>query len=135
MQLTQKMLFSRVLYDPHTGSFSSRGKKRKICGINKDGVRTVSVRGTVYLAHLLAWFYMTGEWSKCKHIEGDSNAWLNLQSMRDPLINTSGYVGVSWNKRAGKWVAKMGRTHLGTFDTIGKAIAARKLAEIQPSFI
>jgi len=46
--------------------------------------------------------------------------------------NTSGYPGVGWYPRTKKWRAYI-RTcgaliHLGYFDTIGEAIAAREVA-------
>ena len=48
--------------------------------------------------------------------------------------NTSGYKGVTFNKSASKWQAKIGAgagktKHLGYFKTIEVAIAARKSAE------
>ena len=48
--------------------------------------------------------------------------------------NTSGHVGVLFNKNAGKWYAKIGDgigkyKHLGTFETIEAAVAARAKAE------
>lgn len=48
--------------------------------------------------------------------------------------NTSGHVGVLFNKHAGKWYAKIGDgigkyRHLGTFETIEDAIAARAKAQ------
>lgn len=49
--------------------------------------------------------------------------------------NTSGYVGVSWNKKDKRWVAyitKNGITHsLGSFTNLEDAITARKNAEIK----
>lgn len=52
---------------------------------------------------------------------------------RTPKRNTSGCVGVSWNKASKKWVANISidstRHFLGAFDSINDAIAARKAAE------
>ena len=49
--------------------------------------------------------------------------------------NTSGHVGVSWNKREEKWTAKIQvngkKIHLGYFTDSQDAIAARKQAEIK----
>lgn len=48
--------------------------------------------------------------------------------------NTSGHKGVTFNKNAGQWQAKIGigqgkYQHLGYFKTVEEAIAARKSAE------
>ena len=50
--------------------------------------------------------------------------------------NTSGCKGVTFNKSANKWQAKIGISngkvkHLGYFETIDDAIAARKSAEVE----
>lgn len=49
--------------------------------------------------------------------------------------NTSGFTGVSFNKKSGKYVAYISRNrethHLGSFDKLEDAIAARKRAEKQ----
>ena len=43
--------------------------------------------------------------------------------------NTSGAKGVTLNKSAGKWQAKISSKHLGYFATVEEAIAARTAAE------
>ena len=43
--------------------------------------------------------------------------------------NTSGSKGVTLNKLAGKWQAKIGSKHLGYFATVEEATAARTAAE------
>ena len=52
----------------------------------------------------------------------------NMWNMRRPARNTSGYKGVSWNKRISKWKAQIqvkGKImHLGSFDDPQKAHAA-----------
>lgn len=54
-------------------------------------------------------------------------------NQRTPVTNTSGYKGVSLYKANGKWTAyinvKHKKRHLGYFDTIEGAIAARKKVE------
>lgn len=53
---------------------------------------------------------------------------------RPPKRNTSGYVGVSFNKASGKWIAYITKDYvvhwLGMYDDIEDAIKARKAAEI-----
>ena len=47
--------------------------------------------------------------------------------------NTSGYIGVSWDKRRTKWLAQIAVNHkhinLGRYTNKAAAIAARKAAE------
>jgi hypothetical protein len=54
---------------------------------------------------------------------------------RKPRRNTSGYVGISWNKKEKVWVAYITKDyimhHLGSFHSLDEAIAARKAAEYQ----
>jgi len=49
--------------------------------------------------------------------------------------STTGYPGVMWNKREGRWRAKITvddkNIHVGVFNTISEAIEARKQAEIK----
>lgn len=50
--------------------------------------------------------------------------------------NTSGHKGVTFNKSAGKWQAKIGdgagrSKHLGYFDTMDEAVSARAKAEVE----
>ena len=45
------------------------------------------------------------------------------------LNNFSGVTGVRWNKKAKRWVAYIGRKHLGSFKNIEDAIKIRKKAE------
>ena len=54
---------------------------------------------------------------------------------RKPGRNTSGVVGVSWNKKQNRWIAFITKDYkrqwLGSFVSIDDAIAARKLAETE----
>jgi hypothetical protein len=58
----------------------------------------------------------------------------NNQNQRKYRNNTSGYTGVSWHKQQKNWHAHIninGRSkHLGTYDKIEEALAARKDAEL-----
>jgi hypothetical protein len=57
----------------------------------------------------------------------------NHQNLELPSNNTSGHIGVSWHKKAGKWQARLninGETkHLGLFENMEDAIYSRKEAE------
>lgn len=45
--------------------------------------------------------------------------------------NSSGQRGVTFNKAAGRWQAKISGRHLGYFKTKGEAGDARRLAEVE----
>lgn len=70
-----------------------------------------------------------GLWPAIREASADYNRQKSIQHN-----NTSGHSGVTFNKSASKWQAKIGAgagktKHLGYFKTIEDAIAARKLAE------
>ena len=104
-----------------------------------------------YLAHRVAWAITHGEWpeGEIDHINHDpsDNRLCNLrvvtraqnaQNMSLPKDNTSGIIGVSFNKKSSKWVAYITvnrkRMPLGYFKCITAAETARKLAEIKYGF-
>jgi hypothetical protein len=73
-----------------------------------------------YLAHRLAWLYMTNEWPLCNidHKDGDktNNKWANLRlasvsqnaaNKKRPATNTSGFKGVYWAPKSQKWAAQI----------------------------
>lgn len=74
----------------------------------------------------------TGIWQS--NIRDGTNIKL-IQSDKIYSNNTSGCKGVSWHKGVGMWVARIqfqGKSyHLGYFGDIGKAIEARKAAELK----
>lgn len=57
----------------------------------------------------------------------------NLQNKSVYKSNKSGYPGVKWNKKLGKWQVQITRNkkrvHLGVFDELQDAVVARKKAE------
>lgn len=102
----------------------------------------IGVQKRVYRAHRLAWLYVYGEWPdrQVDHINGDSldNRIVNIRLATNyqnclnrglRRNNTSGVKGVSWSKRAQKWLAHITVNrkimHLGLFDTIEEATAIR----------
>ena len=89
--LTAAQLKEFLEYDPITGLFvwikTAPNKTQflgKIAGNRAEtGYITIKLLGTIYLAHRLAWLYMTGEWPD-HHIDHrnrrrDDNEWLNLR--------------------------------------------------------
>lgn len=110
-----------------------------------NGYLTITIDKRAYLAHRLAWLYMTGEWPSdyIDHIDGvpAHNAWDNLReatqtqqnaNTRLRKNNTSGYRGVKWHKGCQKWNANIqvnGKSrYLGLFDSKEDAYAAYAVA-------
>jgi len=156
--MTASKLKELYNYNPETGLFtrlkSSGGhKKGTLAGsYDKDGYLRIQIQGKHYKSHRLAWLYMTGEFPKntIDHINRvrDDNRWENL---RDVTIlenskncgiskrNTSGVVGVRWNKKQCRWIANIRvdgkQIYLGGFTEFSQAVNARKNAEILYGFI
>jgi hypothetical protein len=121
--ITATRLREILSYEPDTGVLAWRvsGRGRKPCGVAGTpcrGYTHVKVDGGQYLAHRLAWLYMTGEWppDQIDHVSGDraDNRWLNLRLADNSknrantgrsVVNTSGLKGVSWDKARHKWRA------------------------------
>lgn len=127
-------------YDPLSGLFTrlvSRANAHvgDVAGTDSGrGYLRIRVDGKKYVAHRLAWFYMTGEWpaEQIDHINGcpSDNRWSNLReatrhqnsiNTRKRQDNTSGFKGVHWHKSGKKWQAYIKlngkKYHLGYFDT------------------
>ena len=145
--LTAKKLRSLLHYNPGTGVFiwlvAKKGHRAGLpAGADHNrGYRTITVNGAAYLAHRLAWLYMTGEWPKhlIDHKDGDkkNNRWENLreatprqngQNRGAQKNSKSGVKGVSWSLLHGKWTARIKAggvyRNLGYFSTIDAAADA-----------
>ena len=105
-----------------------------------------SIFGRWYLAHRIAFLWMTGRWpapeTHHRNHVGTDNRWNNLVeetregNNRDttlPVTNKSGRIGVHFDRCSGKYRAMIGkgRTHLGYFSSLADACAARAAAELQ----
>ena len=147
-------LVSEVFYDPEVGEFFPRRKRRGrvpsklgLGDVNYDGYIRINVLGRRYYAHRLAWFYVHGVWpsEQMDHINGNrsDNRIENLreatqsgngQNKKMQRNNTSGCIGVTWNRRKKKWQAQINadgrRNYLGYFDIFDDAVAARKEAKL-----
>jgi len=152
-ELTAEKLRELLHYDQVSGIFTwkvrtSRSVKvGNLAGsVDGDGYLRVMALSRRYQAHRLAWLYMYGVWpeGQIDHINRirTDNRIANLrevtnkqnhQNRSKPSNNTSGHSGESWYKRDSKWVAKITHnykhTHLGYFENLEEAIAARKAAE------
>ena len=158
MELTQEYLRDVLDYQPETGVFTWKISPNKRIRVGdatgtslSSGYRRVRVLGTSYRAHRLAWFYVHGEWppEQIDHINGvrDDNRIKNLRcatytenqkNKRRGKNNTSGVVGVSWNKQRQKWhvVIKVNRQDifLGLYEDWFESVCARKSAENKYGF-
>jgi hypothetical protein len=146
--LTAERLRELLDYDQETGRLTnkvSRGASApagQLAGSKfryPDGYPRVTINGKMYLAHRLAWLYVTGVWpvAQIDHINGvsDDNRFANLReasasensrNSKLPTSNTSGFKGVCRHRKG--WQATIridGRTvYLGMFKTPEAAHAA-----------
>ena len=151
--LSQAELKELLHYDPETGEFtwlvsnSNRVKVGDIAGcINKLDYRTIAINRKIYLAHRLAFLWMTEAFPEnmVDHINHDKsdNRWENLrpatraENKRNTWKqsnNTSGFKGVYFNKGVGKYVAHVtvngAKKYLGCFTSPEEAYQARCCAE------
>lgn len=151
--MTHERLLELLYYEPDTGVFTWKinragtAKAGRVAGTKHvKNYLQIRVQGRVYRAHRLAWFYVYGVWpaADIDHINGlrDDNRIANLrqatsaenhQNRKKYNTNTSGHTGVYWEKCASKWRARLminGKyLHLGMFDSIEAAIAARITAK------
>lgn len=140
-------------YDPATGVFRwikvpgrGGGREKLAAGdvagtVDKDGYRVIGFRGRIYRAARLAWWFVYGymperEIDHENGIPGDDRL-DNLrpatpgqnQANRGLLAsNTSGFRGVSFHRRTGRWRASIcvdrRQVHLGHFATPEAAAVA-----------
>ena len=153
--LTAEYLRSILHYDQETGIFtwkvrtSTRVKVGDAAGCpGGDGYLQIRIQSRLYQAHRLAWLYMNGEWptDQIDHINRNRSdnriANLrevtnkqNMQNAGKSSNNTSGHTGVRWYRWASKWLAHIKHNykqiHLGYFDDLEEAIAARKAGELK----
>lgn len=119
--------------------------------ITRGGYRRLSVDYQLLLAHRVAWVITHGEMPPkgIDHINGvqDDNRLENLrpasqttnsQNARMSINNTSGCLGLTWDKARNKWFSQImvkGKTiSLGRHDEWFDAVCARKAAEYQHGF-
>ena len=118
--LTLQRLDQLLEYDPATGFWRwkitrGRAKVGAIAGRKNLAYVQISVDGTLYMAHVLAWFKMTGTWPdyQVDHRDGDGfhNWWDNLRAAT-PVQNCANRKMNSNNSLQRKGVT---RTKYGTF--------------------
>ena len=127
MKLTAKLVREILFYNERLGCLYIKQplNKHGIVGaqagtLHRNGYRYVTLYGIRYKEHRLIWFIKTGRWPKkdVDHINGKraDNRWSNLRSAtrsqncanaRLKKLNTSGFKGISWDRRRKKWRARI----------------------------
>lgn len=135
-------------YNPDTGIFrwkhptSKKFKAGDVAGTaHTKGYVSIVVDRKAYLAHRLAWLWMTGGWPEDqldhRDLDRSNNAFANLRvagacgnqaNTGLSRNNTSGFKGVHWNKRKQRWAVEIDcqreRHFLGYFTNKEAAAAA-----------
>ena len=133
---------SQISYDPETGKFFRNG--RECTSAHSGGYLTVCLFRRNYFSHRVAWLISTGYWPKNEidHVNGcrTDNRLCNLREAtrsqnginRPAKPNTSGHIGVRWDRQRNKWEAQIKLNkknhHLGRYESKDDAIEARKKA-------
>lgn len=148
--INQHRLKQVLEYNQNTGIFTRVVKTAKNTNVGDIAGHTNKTNGYVeimidrvsYYAHRLAWLYVYGEMPKnnIDHINRgrSDNRIVNLREVTHaencrnfPISkrNSSGVVGVSFDRTRNKWKASIHSKNLGRFDRKEDAIMARKDAE------
>lgn len=143
---------SRFTTDGHWKGWNNRNAGKNCFQTrNVEGYNIGSILGKNLYAHRVAWFLAYGKWpdGEIDHINGlrHDNRLSNLRDVKRiengknqgiKANNTSGVVGVMWDKKEKTWRSKInsaGETiYLGSFKNFDEAVAARKAAEIIHGF-
>ena len=148
----------RDLFDHRDGDLywkerpSNRVDVSKPAGyVKHNGYKQIKIKNKNYLTHRLIWLYVHGKFPEntIDHINGIRHD-NNIENLRDVSQkennknkakhknNTSGYVGVCWNRDSDKWMARIAvdgkLKYLGLFNILEDAAAARQQADIKYNF-
>jgi len=156
--ITQSELKNLLDYSPENGLFrwikptNSSVRVNSVAGYKTGGGYIyITINGSQYMAHRLAWLYVRGVWPKeqIDHINhvGDDNRLVNLreatnqENQRNASIrkdNASGITGVVYRKLTGKWESRIkvnGKDiYLGCYVSKEKAIKRREFANVLYGF-
>jgi hypothetical protein len=144
-------------YNPATGAFTWRWRPEadlkwnakhagKPAGSYSHGYTRINVGKRLYYAHRVAWLMLTGSWpdGQLDHINGDGtdNRLCNLrpcsqaentQNLGPNKRNSTGFVGVTFSKRDGRWRAQIRANYkqfnLGSFNSPEDAALAYRVAK------
>lgn len=112
-----------------------------------DGYRVIRIDDKLYLTSRIIWLHAYGEFPRCidhiNHVTSDNRLINlrnvtqseNLKNMSMRSNNTSGVMGVSWDKKMEKWVIRIrvGKKYkfLGYYGSLNEAAKVRKAAELK----
>jgi hypothetical protein len=152
-KISHQRLIELLEYEPETGHFRWRitfGRlvKGKIAGKTiKTGYRTISIDGTDYRAHRLAWFYVNQEWPGLLDHRNEVKTDNRIDNLREATKsqnamncgnrsdNKTGAKGVSWYAKANRWIGQIqiGRKSVFNrrFENFDDAVNAVKEARIK----
>jgi len=155
--MNQQLLKEYLEYDPETGVFTwlkdsgARKVKGTLAGVVHNGYLDIQIKCKKYKAHRLAFLFMEGEFPQdqvdhINHVKND-NRWSNLRhsnysenAKNHPMQknNTTGIVGVKWDKRKSLWRADIVvngiNIYLGRRKDKFLTICLRKSAELKYGF-
>lgn len=130
--------------------WNSQNAGKEAGHIRRSGYRYVTVFAHPFPAHRVIWLHVSGEWPlHIDHQDGvrDNNRLANLRdvtpsvnhkNVRRKSTNTSGVVGVCWNKERKRWHAVIRVDYrqitLGYFDNKDEAARHRREAEVKYGF-
>lgn len=149
--ITIERLKEALYYNHETGLWNwlvdtRRKKKGDIAGgMTSAGYIQIQIDGERYLAHRLAWFYMTGKWPKSlvdhEDMKPINNVWTNLREATHSQNkanrtrqknNVSGLKGVTFHQ--GKWRSAIyvdgQQIYLGSFETKQEAAKSYQTAAV-----
>ena len=144
-------------YNPDTGIFTWIKKLCKKIKVGQEagskhpkGYISIQFKGQLYLSHRIAYYMYHGvdplekmvdhkhnpkTNNKIDNLRLANNAQNQMHRVNLNRNNTSGVIGVYWNKKAKKWYSKIyyhsSQKHLGYFINKEDAIKARREAEIK----
>lgn len=147
MKISTPIFHELFSYDSKTGNILQQKKRPKVKvgeiagSITPKGYRYIQAKGRKYPAHHLVWYFETGSFPSLfiDHIDGNklNNHFLNLREVTikqnnehrgKQKNNSSGYKGVTFNKRLNKFIAQIQHNskqlHIGIFDTALEASEA-----------
>jgi hypothetical protein len=145
-RVTHARLLKLLDYDRKTGEFrwlkgvSQSIQPGDIAGaLDTQGYRRIMIKGRIYRAHHLAWFYVKGKWCSQaidhRDLDPSNNRWANLRrattsqnnaNRRLLRSNACGLKGVSPDQRGWRATIRKNRRiyYLGNFPTPREAHAA-----------
>lgn len=151
-EVTQRLEYRDGLlywkYNPDRPKYWNTKYAGKVAGhFRKDGYYVVNIDRVLYLGHRVIWLICKGMWPEFLIDHEDQNpSNCSIDNLRQATVevnrknskrytnNTSGKMGVHWDKLRKKWMAQVKvdrrQKNLGRFDTYEEAVAIRKEAEL-----